>query len=99
MAFATLASVEDKLALTELSVNEFVLTTIAVFEAAFALTIALTFAFASVAGAFSAGVSAVVCKTEMFPLKAGIARKSADNIKTAAAPIVIFDKIVCEPRG
>ncbi len=98
-----MASVEDELALTELLVNEFVFTTIAVFDATFELTkllsVALTFAFASVAGAFSTGVSVVVCKTETFPVKAGIARKSADSIKTAAAPIVIFDKIVCEPRG
>ena len=70
--------------------------TIAVLDATFALTTVFEFD----AGAVSAGVSAeVVCKTEIFPVSAGIARNNAESIKTVAAPIVIFDKIVCAPRG
>ena len=88
------------------SVTEFESTTTAIFDATLALTTELAFAltstfeFTSVAGAFSAGASAVVvCKTDTFPVKAGIARNKAESIKTVAAPIVIFDKIVCAPRG
>lgn len=103
LTLATLALVEVESALTEAFVTEFVFTTIAIFDAVLALMTVLTFAsvfeLASATGAVSAGVSVIVCKTEMFPVKAGIARKSADSIKTVAATIVIFDKIVCEPRG
>ena len=52
---------------------------------------------AGVVGA--AGVSPTVCKTEIFPVIAGIARSKAEIKKVAAATIVIFDKIVCVPRG
>ena len=52
-----------------------------------------------VAGVDSTGVSATVSSTEMLPVSAGIAKSSADSIKVVAAAIVIFDKIVCEPRG
>ena len=65
----------------------------------FALASTLAFVFASVVGVASAGVSATVSKTETPPFKAGIASINADSIKTLAATIVIFDKIVCEPRG
>ena len=69
------------------------------------LALAVTFAFvstlalASTTGADSVGVSPTVSRTEMLPVSAGIAKSKADSIKTTAAAIVIFDKIVCEPRG
>jgi hypothetical protein len=85
----------------------------AVLDGTFALIVALAFAsvkefvfestavfaFASSAGADSSVASAVVCKTEMFPVKAGIAKSKAESINVVAAIIVIFDKIVCAPRG
>ncbi len=37
-------------------------------------------------------VSEDVCKTETFPVSAGIESSSAVSIKSAAAPIVILDK-------
>jgi hypothetical protein len=46
-----------------------------------------------------AGVSPTVCKTEIFPVIAGIAKSKAEIKKVADAMIVIFDKIVCVPRG
>ena len=69
--------------------------------AAFALALTSTFEFASgaITGTSSAGASGLVVNTEIFPVKAGIAKNNADNIKVVAAIIVIFDKIVCEPRG
>ncbi len=78
-----------------------VLVAVFVFVSALALTLASTFVFASdaTAGAVSVGVSPTVCKTETFPVKAGIEIISADSIKTVAAIIVSFDKIVVVPRG
>ena len=58
----------------------------------FALTFASVFAGASVVE------SGFVAKTEMLPLSAGIASIRADNIKTVAAMIVVFDKTVAVPR-
>jgi hypothetical protein len=51
---------------------------------------------------FAAGadeLSPTVCKTEIFPVIAGIASSRAEIKKVAAAAMVIFDKIVCVPRG
>jgi hypothetical protein len=45
------------------------------------------------------GDSEVVDKTEMSPVRAGIASNKAEIIKTVAATIVIFDKTVAVPRG
>ncbi len=86
----------------ELTVTPFVLTVTfgcKVVFAAFKSTV--VFALASVkAGAVSVWASGLlVCKTETFPFKAGIARNKADNIKTTAAVILIFARIVCVPRG
>lgn len=86
------------------TVNWLVLTTTAVFEGnalAFVSTATLALVFASVngIGVTSVAVSALVSRTEMLPVSAGIAKSRADSIKTVAAIIVIFDKIVCEPRG
>ncbi|HMJ24481.1 MAG TPA: hypothetical protein VK475_01565 [Pyrinomonadaceae bacterium] len=39
------------------------------------------------------------CNTEVVPVIAGSERINANNIKPAAAPIVIFDNNVCVPRG
>jgi hypothetical protein len=70
------------------------------FASTAALAFVSTLAFASDAtGTDSDGVSPTVSKTETFPVSAGIAKSRADSIKTTAAAIVIFDKIVCEPRG
>jgi hypothetical protein len=101
LAFPAFEFVDAEFAL----VKVFVSTTIAVFEATLVFTVELTLAFASTfefvsaAGVVSPEFSVVVCKTEILPVKAGIAKNKADSIKTVAAPIVIFDKIVCDPRG
>ena len=42
---------------------------------------------------------AVVCKTECEPVTPGSESVNAKSIKPAAAPIVIFDKILAVPRG
>jgi hypothetical protein len=39
------------------------------------------------------------CKTDLVPVIAGSDRIKANNIKPTAAPIVIFDRIVCVPLG
>ena len=39
------------------------------------------------------------CKTELVPLIAGKDSERAISMKAAAAPIVIFAKSVCVPRG
>lgn len=103
--------VAELAALAVTFVIEFVFTTIAVLDATLVFTVftivftlALTFAsvfeLASVGGAVSVGVSAeVVCKTDTFPVSAGNESNNAESINTVAATIVIFDKIVCEPRG
>jgi hypothetical protein len=39
------------------------------------------------------------CSTEVVPLMNGRDRHSAINIKAAAAPIVIFPRMLCVPRG
>ncbi len=57
------------------------------------------FEFAPIAGVVSEDASEVVCKTEIFPVNAGIASSKAESINVVAAAIVIFDKIVCDPRG
>ena len=72
-------------------------TTLLVLAVVFA---AVVFVFVSVvAGLVSAGVSEVVCITETFPVIAGSERSNAAIKKTAAAPIVIFDKIEAVPRA
>ena len=62
-----------------------------------------TTVFASVAAGASTGVSTgasgLLDKTDTFPVKAGMARKSAESIKVVAAAIVSFDKTVAVPRG
>lgn len=72
--------------------------------AMFASAGAAVFAFASDVFEFaddvvSAGASGLADKTETFPVNAGIARKSADSIKVAAAIIVNLDNTVAVPRG
>ena len=62
---------------------------------------ATIFAFASAgaaAGAVSVG-ALLVCRTETFPVKAGIERNKAESIKTTAATMLIFARTVCVPRG
>ena len=56
-----------------------------------------TFALVVAAGAVSE-VSGLLESTETPPLSAGIESISADNIKTVAAMIVVFDKTVAVPR-
>jgi hypothetical protein len=63
-----------------------------------------TFAFASgtlvsVDTGTSVAVSGFAESTETLPVSAGIAKRSADNMKAIAAPIVIFDNTVAVPRG
>lgn len=94
------------LALATLSLNasvagvsiKLLLLSVAVFVAGLGTTV-----FASVAAGASAGVSTgasgLVERTETFPVKAGIARKRADNINVVAAAIVSFDNTVAVPRG
>jgi hypothetical protein len=54
----------------------------------------------AVPGAIVVGaVGEVVCRTEIFPVSAGIDSIKAVSIKTVAAVIVTFDKIDCVPRG
>ena len=74
---------------------------VAVFASVFAGTSTFVFAgIATLAFVFASVLdSEVVCKTDMFPVKAGIARSNAESIKMVAAPMVIFDKIVAVPRG
>ena len=45
------------------------------------------------------GASGLLDKTDTLPVKAGIARNSADNINAAAAVIVTFESTVAVPRG
>jgi len=66
-------------------------------ELAFASAFELTLAFVFAAGV-SVVVSGFVDKTETPPFSAGIASIKADNIKTVAATIVVFDKTVAVPR-
>jgi len=88
-----------------ITVFEFPSTIVIGFVFAFASTFAFEFAstlvfeFASIAGVVSEDASEVVCKTEIFPVNAGIASSKAESINVVAAAIVIFDKIVCDPRG
>lgn len=42
---------------------------------------------------------ALDCKTECVPVTAGKESISATNMKAAAAPIVIFDRMLAVPRG
>jgi len=51
------------------------------------------------AGAVAGVSSALPCKTDIFPLKAGIEISRADSINTAAAVIVIRDSTEAVPRG
>jgi hypothetical protein len=46
-----------------------------------------------------AGTSGLLCKTDRPPVMPGIEINNAEIIKTAAAPIVNFDKTVAVPRG
>ncbi len=64
------------------------------FASAFELTLAFVFAAGD-----SVVVSGFVDKTETPPFNAGIASINADNIKTVAATIVVFDKTVAVPRA
>jgi len=57
------------------------------------------FAFDPIAGATGSLTSPVVCKTEIFPVRAGIESKSAESIKQVAAIIVNFDRTLAAPRG
>ena len=67
----------------------------AVFELASAVFV---FALAS-AGAVTGASAAVVDRTEISPVRAGIEISRAESIKPTAAAIVIFDSTVCVPRG
>ena len=109
-AFADVFVFDTVLAAVFVFVREFVFTTTATFDGrlltsveTFASTATFAFvstlALASVTGVDSDGASPTVSSTEIFPVSAGIARSKADSIKTVAAAIVTFDKIVCEPRG
>lgn len=90
-AFA-LAGAEGGAATGAAAVFEFASST-AVFELA---SEAFVFAFAGT----SAGASAaVVERTEISPVRAGIEINRAESIKPTAAAIVIFDSTVCVPRG
>ncbi len=66
---------------------------------AFAVFASAVFAFKLVIGGCVTGESGLAFKTELPPCNAGIAINRAESIKTVAATIVIFDKIVCVPRG
>jgi hypothetical protein len=68
--------------------------------AEFASVVPAVFVFASGAGVGVAVVSVPPdCKTETFPVRAGIASINADSINVIAAPMVILERIVCVPRG
>ncbi len=67
-------------------------------EIEFASAFELTLAFVFVAGV-SVVASGLVDKTDTPPFNAGIANIRADNIKTVAATIVVFDKTVAVPRA
>lgn len=60
---------------------------------------AFEFEFPAVEAGASAGVSGFAESTETLPLNAGIEISNADTIKTTAATIVIFERIVVVPRG
>lgn len=68
------------------------------FAAVFVAVFAAVFVSVVETGAVVSVVS-VVCKTEIFPVIAGIAKSRAEIKKTAAAAMVIFDKMVVVPRG
>lgn len=76
----------------------FVFAGCAVFACAFVFAVLLTSAAAG-GTVVSVTVSGLLFKTELPPCKAGIAINKAESIKSVAATIVIFDKIVCVPRG
>lgn len=59
----------------------------------------LAFEFAAVEAGVSAGVAGFAESTDTFPLNAGIEISNAEIIKTTAATIVIFERIVVVPRG
>ena len=50
-------------------------------------------------GVAAGSSSPTVCKTERWPVMAGSESARAMSIKAAAAPMVIFAKRVCVPRG
>jgi hypothetical protein len=70
-----------------------------------AVSVAGELAGACVASGEACGVTVgcasglVDCSTECEPVIAGIESTSAINIKAAAAPMVIFDRILAVPRG
>ena len=68
-----------------------------VLAAAFASTLAFVFV-AGVSLEVSLEVSGFVVKTEVLPVSAGIESIKADNIKSVAATMVVFDKTVAVPR-
>jgi len=57
------------------------------------------FEFPVVDAGAEAGVSGFAESTDTLPLKAGIEISKAETIKTTAATIVIFERIVVVPRG
>jgi len=63
------------------------------FAGAFASTLALVFAGASVVV-----VSGLLERTELSPVSAGIESIRAESIKTVAVTMVVFDKTVAVPR-
>jgi hypothetical protein len=95
LAGTTIAVFDETFAL----ITEFEFASIIVPGFALAFASTLVFEFASTAGAASSVASEVVCKTEIFPVNAGIASNKAESINVVAATIVILDKIVCDPRG
>ncbi len=95
LAFTTTAVFDP----TVIFVLAFASTTVAVLFIVDVFASLVAAADGAVSSSAVAGASDVVCKTETFPVNAGIAKSSAESIKTVAAPIVILDKTVCAPRG
>ena len=98
-AFVFVAALVKVLLFTNTATFDAELTLIFAFASMAALAFASTFTLPSGVTVDSVGVSPTVSRTEIFPVRAGIAKSKADSIKTVAAAIVIFDKIVCDPRG
>lgn len=72
----------------------------AVFASGAEFASALEFVAAGISAGCSAGASSVDdCRTETFPLKAGIEINRAETMKMQAAAIVIFERTDAVPRG
>jgi len=106
VVFAALFAVFDVVLAAVLALAEFVefksviggtVTGELVFGLKFDGALASTLAFVEVAGVVSV-VSGLLERTETPPFNAGIASINADNMKTVAAIIVVFDKTVAVPR-